>query len=149
MPPYERGFDGGGVPLHEAPTSVLVRELVAEGKRLVRGEVQLAKAEIKDDVKKSAEAASYFGGASVIAHGAFLALVAAIILALATTMRPWLAAGIVGVVLLVVAAALASLGRNKLKEVSGVKETTQTVKEDARWASETMRVARSKSHATT
>jgi hypothetical protein len=148
MPPYERGFDGGGIPLHEAPTGVLVRELVAEGKRLVRGEVQLAKAEIRDDIKKTSEGASYLGGAAIVGNGAFLALVAAVVLALSLVMPAWAAAGIVGVLLAIGAVVLASVGRLRLKQV-GVQETTQTVKEDARWASETMRVARSKSHATT
>ena len=148
MPPYERGYDGGGVPIREASTSVLVRELVSEGKQLLRGEVELAKAEIKQDISHSTTAASYFGSAAVVANGAFLALVAACILALATTMRPWLAAGIVGIVLLVAAGVLAVMGRSRLKEI-GMKETTETVKEDARWASETMRVARSNRHATT
>lgn len=148
IPPHERGHDGGGVPIREASTSDLIRELVSEGKQLIRGEVQLAKSEIREDLSHSASAASYLGGAAVVANGGFLAVVAACVLALATTMRPWLAAAIVGVVLFVAAALLAWAGRTRLKEV-GMKDTTRTVKEDARWASETMRVARSKRRATT
>jgi len=79
-----------------------------------------------------------FGGAGLVALFGAGALVACAILALALIMDAWLAALIVGVVLLAVAGILALVGRSQVQRaapplpteaVEGIKQDIQTVKE--------------------
>lgn len=139
------GPDGG---LRSASTGQLVRELVDEARNLVRNEVRLAKAELRQDVKETGRAGGLFGAAGAFGYAALLAFSAAVVLLLALVMPAWLAAAIVGLLLGIVAAVLGAAGRSTLSKVSGFEETIQTVKEDKAWASETMRTARSSSRAT-
>jgi putative superfamily III holin-X len=59
-----------------------------------------------------------FGGAGVVALYGVGALIAAAVLALATALDAWLAAAIVGVVLLAVAGALGLMGRKQVEEAT-------------------------------
>lgn len=153
MTPWESGFEGydGGtrVPtgLEQEPTSQLIGELVSEAKHLVREEVRIAKAEIRHDVKEATIGASLLGMAAVVGNGAFLALVASVVLLLSLFLPAWLAAAGVGVLLLSSAGILAGIGKERLSHV-GLDRTISTVKEDGQWASETMRATGSSSRGT-
>jgi len=114
----------------------LVTGIVADLQDIVRGEVQLAKTELQED-------ASALGkGAAAIAVGALVALVGFIFLMLGVTyllnksLEMWLAAGIVGVVLLVIGIIAALVGKNQLSAASLKPEKTiDSLKEDQEWAS--------------
>lgn len=114
----------------------LVTGIVADLQDIVRGEVQLAKTELQED-------ASALGkGAAAIAVGALVALVGFIFLMLGVTyllnksLEMWLAAGIVGVVLLVIGIIAALVGKNQLSAASLTpKKTIESLKEDQEWAS--------------
>ncbi len=83
---------------------------------LVRGEVDLARAELNESVNRSMTAAGLLVGAIVIALVALNVLAAALTAALAETgLGAGWAALIVGGVLLVVALILATKGKNDLK----------------------------------
>ena len=104
---------------------------------LVRGEVALAKAEIKEDVSTAGK------GVAALATAAFFGLTGFIFLMLGLTyllniwMRMWIAAAIVGLALVLIAAVLGMSGKNKLS-ASNLKpeQTIDSLKEDQQWAKE-------------
>lgn len=85
--------------MNSESTAGLLSRLVGDFAALVRNEVALAKAELSESTTRAkAGLAALIGAVSTLLAGS-LALVAAIILALAKVMEPWLAALIVGVVI--------------------------------------------------
>lgn len=94
----------------------LVKQASEQISGLVRAELRLAAAEMKDKGKQAGVGAGLFGGAGVVALLGAAAVVTAVIAALALAMPVWLAALIVGVVLLVVAAGLAFAGRRRVAQ---------------------------------
>jgi hypothetical protein len=104
---------------------------------LVRGEVALAKAEIKEDVSTAGK------GVAALATAAFFGLTGFIFLMLGLTyllniwMRMWIAAAIVGLVLVAIAAVLGMSGKSKLSSTSlKPDQTIDSLKEDQQWAKE-------------
>ena len=125
----------GAEELHERSLPELMRELANETTTLVRQEIDLAKVELTERGKTLADGAKMFGGAALFAVGAFLALTAAIIAALALALQVWLAALIVAVVYAIVAYLAVQNGNKSLKQsVPLAPQTTRTVKEDIEWA---------------
>ncbi|MBO3083306.1 phage holin family protein [Cellulomonas fengjieae] len=104
-----------GPPGDEKSLGQLVSELSEQGARLVRAEIDLAKAEITGRVQKLGL------GAALVAAGALLGLyllgagIATVIIVLDLWLDLWLAALIVCVLLLVVIAILVLLGIKRIK----------------------------------
>lgn len=122
----------------EASTGDLVRRLSTQLSDLVRGELELARAELTEKGKRAGAGAAGFGAAGVVALFGVGALVAAAIAGLATVLDVWLSALIIGGVLLLVAGILALMGRSQLQRATppvpeqardGVKRDVDTVKE--------------------
>lgn len=115
-----------GTPAGSEPTTGrLVHDLTEQTRELVRGEVALAKAELSDTVKHAGIGAGLFGGAGVIALYGVGALVAAAIAGLAVVLDVWLAALIVGAVLLAVAGVAALLGKKQVTQATPAVPATQ------------------------
>jgi hypothetical protein len=123
-------------PLRDRPTGELLKELSDHTTTLVKQEMDLAKAELAEKGKQAGMGAGMFGGAGLFGVGAFAALTACVIAALATGMDTWLAALIVAVVYGAVAGVLAITGKKKVQEaVPPVPEQAKdSVKEDMEWA---------------
>ncbi|GAA4623860.1 phage holin family protein [Cellulomonas oligotrophica] len=102
----------------EDPRSLgeLVSDLSEQASRLVRAEIDLAKAEVAAKAQQAGIGAGLLAGAGVLALYAFGALVATAIIALSNAVAPWLAALLVTVALLLLAGALAAVGVNRLKK---------------------------------
>jgi uncharacterized membrane protein YqjE len=122
----------------DASTAQLVSRLGEQVSTLIRSELRLAQVELQEKGKRAGIGVGLFGGAGIVALFGAGALVACAILALALIMDAWLAALIVGVVLLAVAGILALIGRRQVKQatpplpteaVEGLKQDIQTVKE--------------------
>lgn len=96
----------------EDPRSLgrLVSDLSEQTTRLVRAEINLAKAEVTAKAKQLGVGAGLLAGAAVVGLYTFSALVATAIIGLSNAVPAWLAALIVSLVLLAVTAALALLG---------------------------------------
>lgn len=114
----------------------LVSGVIEDLQSLVRSEVQLAKTEITEDAKEIGT------GAGMIAAGALVGLVGFIFLMLGVTyllnktVEMWLAAGIVGLVLLVVAGIVALSGKSRLSAANlKPDQTIDSIKETKEWAS--------------
>jgi uncharacterized membrane protein YqjE len=110
---------------------------------LVRQEMQLAKVEIKQEVRQAGKAGGLLGGGAVAAYMALLFLSAAIAILIALLLSSGLSEFsryligfvIVGVIYAIVAAVLLSKGRKEAQQVDPVPEqTVQTLKEDVQWA---------------
>jgi Flp pilus assembly protein TadB len=128
------------------PIKELVTEFLEQGRRLVRAEVQLARTEVRDELKKTtASVGVTAAGGVVVLLGAFT-FVAFLVIALAGVMPLWLSALIVAVVLLAGGAGIAWLGLQRFKAVHGPTKTIQTLKEDSQWASRTMHSMKSQMH---
>lgn len=110
----------------------LVSDLAEQTGRLVRTEARLAAREMADKAKRGARGIGAFSVAGVLAGYAGLALLACVVLALATVMDAWLAALIVGLGLLVVAGPAALVGRAQLRKAMPPvpDESAERVRED-------------------
>ncbi|HZX03306.1 phage holin family protein [Kribbella sp.] len=97
---------------------VLVSQLTSDLSRLVREELQLAKAELKDKGKETGVGVGLFGGAGMVALYGVGALVAAAILGLAYAVPAWLSAVIVAAVLFAIAGIAALLGKRHVSHAS-------------------------------
>ena len=117
----------------DAPPRQSVGDLLGDVTRdistLLRQEVELAKAEVRQSAKEAAKSGSMFAGAAVAGHFVLLFLSIALWWALGDAMDslPW-SAVIVAVVWAVVAAVLALRGRAASQQVTGLPRTTDSVK---------------------
>lgn len=127
--------------LKEASTGQLVRRLSEQLGELLRGEMELAKVELRDKGKRVGTGAGLAGAAGVLALFGLAAFITAAIAALALVLSVWLSAVIVGVALLVIAGLLALIGRSQFKRgtpplpeqaISGIKQDVEAVKEGVR-----------------
>lgn len=92
----------------------LVKQASQQITELLRQELRLAVAEMKDKGRRAGIGAGLFGGAAVIALYGAGAVLFAIIAALALVLPVWASALIVGGVLLIVAAVLGLTGRRQV-----------------------------------
>jgi uncharacterized membrane protein YqjE len=127
--------DNGDGSRRDAPFTELIRSLIGDVVALARLEAELAGIELKRKASKIGLAAGLLAGGGVIALLGIATLVAAAVLALAIVLPAWAAALIVGVVILVVAAVLATVGRARLRTAAPLTptRTIETVQEDIRW----------------
>lgn len=118
----------------EADRSIpeLLKKLASETSLLVRQEIELARAEILGTLHRAERPAIAFGVAAIFAVGAFGALTALLIAAIAVALPVWLSALIVTLIYCGIAAAGVAAGRTALKQVGSPvpKQTIATVKED-------------------
>ena len=102
---------------------------------LVRQELDLAKAELKEEAGRAGKGVGMLGGAGLAAHMLLVFLSLTAVFALDLALPLWLAALIVTAVWGAVAAVLALTGRAALKKSHPeLPKTQQTLKEDAQWA---------------
>ena len=108
----------------------LIGEVTNDLSTLMRQEMTLAKAEIKEEVAKTGKAAGMFGGAGLAGYMLVLFLSIALWWGLANVMDEAWAALIVAVLWGIVAAVLFVTGRKKMREVNPKPErTVSTLKE--------------------
>lgn len=105
----------------EPPPSIatLVQSAIADTQQLVRGQIELTKAELRQTAKETANASGMFVGAGVLAFLGFVFILvsAAYGISLATGWPIWSGFLIVAVVLIIVAAILALIGRKHVRRV--------------------------------
>jgi uncharacterized membrane protein YqjE len=102
----------------------LIKSITDDVKSLVRGEIELAKAELTPSAKNAGLGAGLFGGAGYFGINAMTLLYIAAALGLAALGVPiWLAFVIVAVVLLIIAAILALVGKSRIDKVKGADAT--------------------------
>jgi hypothetical protein len=113
----------------------LLSGVTSDLQTLFRQEVELAKAEIREEASKAGKAAGLYGGAGFAGYMVLLFLSLAAVLGLSNVMDGGWAALIVTAVWAVVAAVLYQRGRTRMRTVSPKPEqTVETMKENAEWA---------------
>jgi|SRR5688572_946733 len=129
-------------------TAELVKNASEQISRLVRDELRLAQAELARKGKHAGVGAGLFGGAGLVALYGVAALLTAVVLLLAYVMPAWLAAVIVGVVLLAVAGGLAMVGKKEVQQATPAvpEETVASVKADVATVSGAVREGREGGH---
>jgi VIT1/CCC1 family predicted Fe2+/Mn2+ transporter len=132
----QTGWQGDGG-LRERPTGELLRDLVTEAQGLVREEVRIAKAEIREEARKATKGGAEMGAGGAVLYAAVLLLGATLVLVLATFLPAWAAALIVTAVYGAVGLGVLGHGRSELKRARPAR-AVETLKEDGRWARETM-----------
>lgn len=122
--------------LRERPVAELLKQLANETTTLVRQELDLARAEMREKAGKAGAGAGMWGAAGAAALLALGALTAFLILALDGVMPNWLAALIVGIAYAAIAGFLYLRGKQRVEEAGSPvpEQTVETLKEDAQWA---------------
>ncbi|GAB3648001.1 hypothetical protein GCM10028833_12880 [Glycomyces tarimensis] len=132
---------GGDDPRDEQSIGQLVSEAARDVSDLLRKEVELAKAELREEATKASKAGAKLGAASVIGYLALLLASFAIAWGLAEVMPAGWAFLIVAVVYAIVATVLFINGRKQFRKISPMpRQTVETLKEDATWAREQTRL---------
>lgn len=114
--------------------SELFSDMTADLGVLVKKELELAKVEARDELKRAGKAAGMFGGAGVGGWMAALFLSFALAWLLDQAMNTALAFAIVGVLWALAAIVLLSAGKKGFASIKPLPETRETLKEDVQWA---------------
>ncbi|MFF3737928.1 phage holin family protein [Streptomyces sp. NPDC002566] len=130
------------LPSHPAPPRAggdsvgeLLSVVTSDVQTLFHQEVELAKAEVRQEATKAGKAAGMYGGAGFGGYMVLLFLSLAAVLGLANVMDGGWAALIVAAVWAVIAAVLYQRGRTRMRAVAPKPErTVETMKENAEWA---------------
>jgi uncharacterized membrane protein YqjE len=122
--------------LHEQPIGELLKQLASETTTLVRQELELAKAEMREKAGKAGPGFGMIGAAGGVALLALGALTTFFVLALDGALPNWLAALIVAIVYGAIAAVLYMRGKERVDDAGSPapRQTIETVKEDVEWA---------------
>ena len=125
-----------GQDLREQPVGELLKQLADETTTLMRQELELAKAEMREKGRKAGPGFGMWGAAGVVGLASLGALTAFFVLALDGAMPNWLAALIVAVVYGAIAGLLYARGKKRVGEAGSPvpKQTIESVKEDVQWA---------------
>jgi hypothetical protein len=120
---------------HDATIADILRDAIRDAQDLVRSEIALAKAEAREEVQRLGAGAALLAGATLAAAvGALFMLTAAALgLAAGFGWPAWAGFAVVAVLLIIAAAALASMGRARLGRDRRMPLTIDTFKESMKW----------------
>ena len=144
LQPLATRDDGRIPPPGEPGLGDLIRQLAQDSAMLVRQEVALAKAELRQNVKSVARDVTMVVVGGVLALLGGLVLIAFLVIAVGDALdQYWLGALIVGLLFLVAGGLMAKsfLGRLKQEEVAPAR-TLETLKEDKQWLQSEIKQAR-------
>src|SRR5262249_34445038 len=127
-------------PRRDRSIGTLLSDLARLAGLLVRQETALLKAEMTEHVGQLGAGARLMIAGGVLAFAGLLYLLAAAMLALALVVVPWLAALIVGAVVLALGGGLAWIGRRSFRtDRLAPQRTLRSLKDDAEWLRGQMR----------
>ena len=113
----------------------LIRSVLNDARELIREELALAKAEVREQVSAARSVAVAFAAASLLALLGLVLLSVALGGAVADlfNLPTWAGLGIVGIITAVVAFVLVSHGRAQLTNMRGLPKTRETLRENITW----------------
>lgn len=117
-------------PPERSSPGTAAKAVATDVSELVRAELQLAKDEVAQIAKEKALGLGLALGAAVLMWLVFQGLLITIALALALVLQNWAAAGLVTLVLLLVAGLLGFLGYKRLTSAADVEVTKGNVEDD-------------------
>jgi uncharacterized membrane protein YqjE len=112
-------------------TSGLIHSAINEASRLVAAEIQLAKQEVSESLRAGVTALIT---GTIAVFGIIAFLVMAIVALVVAVPLHWVAALACAAVFLVIAALGGILAITRLKRISPLRQTVETIKEDVEWA---------------
>lgn len=123
------------MPEYEQTILDVVKSAIRDAQDLVRGEIALAKSELRGELKRMAAGAGALAAAAVMAVVAVVFLFATIAWAITYVAGwpVWAGLGIVTLLAVVIAAALAAVGRARVAAERHLPLTVDTMKENAKW----------------
>jgi hypothetical protein len=107
----------------------LLGDVTRDISTLMRQEVELAKAELKQSGTRAGKGAGLLAGAGVAGHFVLLFLSVALWWGLGNLIGHGWSAVVVAVIWAIIAAILASMGRKELKAIKGMPQTAETLQE--------------------
>jgi len=124
-------------PRSDRRVASLLSDLANQIGTLVRQEVALFKAELLEKLGMIGRGAGAIAAGALIVLSGWLALVAAAILGLAIVLAPWLAALIIGVVLIGIGGAVLYFGKSRFdSDALAMRRTLGSLREDESWVRE-------------
>jgi MFS family permease len=102
----------------QASLGELVQRFSQQTATLVRQEMRLAQAELKEKGKRAGIGAGLFGGAGVVALAAFGTLVAGLVLLLGEAVAMWISAFVVTGALALLAGVMALVGKKQVAQAT-------------------------------
>jgi hypothetical protein len=121
-------YDSASPPGERASIGDMLTDISADLTTLMRQEVELAKAEIQQSAKRAGKGAGMFAGAGVAGHMTLLFISIAAWWGIGDKTGYGWSALIIAALWGVIAAVLAVTGRSEIKTITGVPQTTDTVK---------------------
>jgi len=123
------------IPRDDASVGELIGEITDDVSRLMRQELELAKAELKEEATKAGKGAAMYGGAGFAGYMTIVLLSFAAVFGIGSELGLGWAALIIAGVWAVVGAVLFIRARAQMREVDPKpRRTMETLKEDAQWA---------------
>lgn len=107
----------------------LLGDVTRDISTLMRQEVELAKAELKQSGTRAGKGAGLLAGAGVAGHFVLLFLSVALWWGLGNLIGHGWSAVVVAVIWAIIATILASMGRKELKAIKGMPQTAETLQE--------------------
>ncbi len=122
-------------PAPATPPGEVVKQVVEDATTLIKAEIDLARAELKEGVQSKAIGAGMFAAAAALVAVASLGLLITIgfVLAEVAGLPGWASALIVSLGLILMAVVLALIGKKKLSAEISVDTMKQNVQEDIAW----------------
>ena len=115
----------GGGSAEQGSVAGLLTRVMDDAMALARNEIALAKAEARGALQDLKQSVAPFAIAAGVLFAGALTLVAALVLALAEVMRPWIAAVIVAATLMIVGWLLLKAGQRKWAKIGDRLDRTQ------------------------
>jgi len=128
-------------PTEDRSLGDLLSELMSETTTLIRQEITLAKAEMTQKAIEAGQNVGAIAAGGIILYLGVATVIAAIILLLVQWhLAPWIAALIVGAVVVASGVVAMNNGMNALKNMDPApKQTVKTLKDDVQWAKDQTR----------
>lgn len=127
-------YDSRRIDPQEPSLGELLGGLVGNMQDLIRGEVGLAKQELKEEAKQAGVGAGMLAGAGVMALVGLIFVGLTATYALTLVLPGWAAALIVAALFLIVGFVLYRLGRQRLQRIDPVpRQSIESLKEDTEW----------------
>ena len=120
--------------------SDVVQDILDNVQKLLRAEVRLAKAEVRQDARQAAVSGVWLLAGVVVAASAWMLTLWAAVFALANAMPLWAATLVSGLVLGAAAGALVTMGWRRVKRLQPLPErTAASLKENLEWLKQSTR----------
>lgn len=118
----------------ERSVAEVLQDVLRNLQEIVRGEVRLAKAEIRHEATQASSSGLWLAAGAVGAVSAWMFFLWAVVYGLATVMEMWAATLVVAVGLALIAAGLLVVGRARFRQIRPVPERTiESLKENFEW----------------